>query len=33
MSVIIIGHFPVADIARAKQSLASNAALLEEITE
>jgi heme-degrading monooxygenase HmoA len=33
MSVIVIGHFPVADIARAKQSLASNAALLAEITE
>jgi hypothetical protein len=33
MSVIVIGRFPMPDVARAKQALASNAALLEEITE
>jgi quinol monooxygenase YgiN len=33
MSVIVIGRFQVPDVARAKQVLAANAALLEEITE
>ncbi len=33
MSVIVVGHFPVADVAAAKQALASNGALLDEITE
>src|SRR5258708_34574659 len=33
MSVIVVGHFTVPDIAAAKRALASNAALLEEITE
>jgi hypothetical protein len=33
MSVIVIGRFQVPDVARAKQALAGNAALLDEITE
>ena len=33
MSVIVVAHFAVADVARAKQSIASNAAVLEEVTE
>ncbi|TQF68639.1 hypothetical protein FK531_12545 [Rhodococcus spelaei] len=32
MSVVVIARFPVADVAAAKQSLADNGALLEEIT-
>ncbi|MDQ6945515.1 MAG: hypothetical protein M3256_04420 [Actinomycetota bacterium] len=33
MSVMVLLHFHVADIAKAKQTIASRAALLEEITE
>ena len=33
MSVTVIAHFPVADIAKAIAGLQANAALLEEITE
>jgi heme-degrading monooxygenase HmoA len=33
MSVIVLLHFPIADIAKAKQTIASRADLLEEITE
>lgn len=33
MSVIVIAHFPVADVATVRRVLASNADLLEEITE
>src|SRR2546422_10860190 len=33
MSVFVIGRFPVANLAQAKEALASNAALLDEITE
>ena len=33
MSVIVVGHFPVADVGAAKRALASQAALLDEITE
>ena len=33
MSVIVVGHFSVGNIATAKRALASNAALLDEITE
>ena len=33
MSVIVLARFPVSDVARARASLAENAALLEEITE
>jgi hypothetical protein len=33
VSVTVIGHFPVADIAKAIAGLQGNAALLEEITE
>ena len=32
MSVIVVAHFPVTDVARARRALASNAALLDEIT-
>ena len=33
MSVTVIAHFPVADVAKAIEALQANAALLEEITE
>jgi hypothetical protein len=33
MSVTVIAHFPVADVAKAIEGLQANAALLEEITE
>jgi hypothetical protein len=33
MSVTIIAHFPVGDVAKAKEGLQANAALLQEITE
>jgi hypothetical protein len=33
MSVTVIAHFPVADVAEAIEGLQANAALLEEITE
>jgi heme-degrading monooxygenase HmoA len=33
MSAIVIAHFPVADVDRAKRALASNASLLDEVTE
>ncbi|TMC09119.1 MAG: hypothetical protein E6J41_11295 [Chloroflexi bacterium] len=32
MSVVVIGHFAVEDVAAARQALASHAALLDEIT-
>jgi hypothetical protein len=33
MSVVVIGRFPVADVATARQAIASQAALIEEISE
>jgi len=33
MSVIVVGHFAVADISRARSALAANADLLDEITD
>jgi heme-degrading monooxygenase HmoA len=33
MSVVVIARFPVADVANAKQALASQAALLDEVSE
>jgi hypothetical protein len=33
MSVTVIAHFPVADVAKAIEGLQANAALLEDITE
>jgi hypothetical protein len=33
MSVVVISRFPVADVANAKQALASQAALLDEVAE